>query len=259
MRIRAALARSKNLVTVRVMQAIGPQYAQDYITRFGFDPKLHPPYLTMALGAGSATPMQMVSAYSVFANGGYRDRALPHRPDHRCQGQRDLRSQAGRGGRNAERAIDPRNAWIMTSLLKDVVRAGTATRALSLNRTDLRARPARRTRTSTPGSADTTREMVGVAWIGFDQPKTLGANETGANAALPIWISYMAKALKGTQEANLPMPEGIVAVPINAEPGSATNGDPHRILSRRVSSAPPRRQLDPEQVRQGHPRPALLG
>ena len=98
MRIRAALARSKNLVTVRVLQAIGPQYAQDYITRFGFDPKLHPPYLTMGLGAGSATPMQMVTAYSRVCQWRVSHRALPHHPHHRRQGERALRGRARRGG-----------------------------------------------------------------------------------------------------------------------------------------------------------------
>jgi penicillin-binding protein 1A len=115
MRIRAALARSKNLVTVRVLQAIGPQYAQDYIGRFGFDPKLHPAYLTMGLGAGSATPLQMVAAYAVFANGGYRISPYMIARHRRFEGQCALRSGAPVvAGENAERAIDPRNAWIMT-------------------------------------------------------------------------------------------------------------------------------------------------
>ncbi len=122
MRIRAALAKSKNLVTVRVLQAIGPQYAQDYITRFGFDAKLHPPYLTMGLGAGAATPMQMVSAYAIFANGGYR--VAPYLIARIVDAKGNVLSEASpaEAGNAAERAIDPRNALIMTSLLKDVVR-----------------------------------------------------------------------------------------------------------------------------------------
>ena len=137
MRIRAALARSKNLVTVRVLQAITPQYAQDYIGRFGFDPKLHPAYLTMGLGAGSATPLQMVTAYAVFANGGYR--ISPYVIARIVDAKGNVLSEAEPvvASGDAERAIDPRNAWIMTSLLKDVIRVGTATRALSLNRGDL--------------------------------------------------------------------------------------------------------------------------
>ena len=126
MRLRTALMKSKNLVTVRVMQAIGPQYAQDYIARFGFDPKLHPAYLTMALGAGAATPLQMVAAYSVFANGGYR--VTPYLIDRIVDARGNVLSKAtpAVAGVNAEPAIDPRNAFIMTTMMRDVVRAGTA-------------------------------------------------------------------------------------------------------------------------------------
>ena len=219
MRIRAALAKSKNLVTVRVLQAIGPQYAQDYIARFGFDPKLHPPYLTMGLGAGSVTPMQMVAAFSVFSNGGYR--IAPYVIARIVDAKGNVLSEAApvTAGDTAERAIDPRNAWIMTSLLKDVVRVGTATRALSLNRTDLAGKTGTTNENVDAWFCGYNAAMVGVSWIGFDQPKGLGANETGAVAALPIWIAHMAKAMKGLPEANLPMPAGIIAVTINAESG----------------------------------------
>ncbi len=242
MRIRAALARSKNLVTVRVLQAIGPQYAQDYITRFGFDPKLHPPYLTMGLGAGSATPMQMVTAYSVLANGGYR--IAPYLITRIVDAKGNVLSEAApaEAGATAERAIDPRNAWIMTSLLKDVVRVGTATRALSLNRMDLAGKTGTTNENVDAWFCGYNAAMVGVAWIGFDQPKTLGANETGSNAALPIWISYMAKAIKGTPEATLPMPEGILAVPINAESG--LRDDAGTLTEYFLTEFPPRRRDD---------------
>jgi penicillin-binding protein 1A len=118
MRLRTALMKSKNLVTVRVMQAIGPKYAQDYIARFGFDPKLHPPYLPMALGAGAATPMQMVGAYSIFANGGYR--VIPYLIDRVMDSRGNILAKAEPvvAGENAERAIDPRNAFIMTTMLR---------------------------------------------------------------------------------------------------------------------------------------------
>ena len=219
MRIRAALARSKNLVTVRVLQAIGPQYAQDYIGRFGFDPKLHPAYLTMGLGAGSATPLQMVTAYAVFANGGYR--ISPYVIARIVDAKGNVLSEATPviAGDTAERAIDPRNAWIMTSLLKDVIRVGTATRALSLNRSDLSGKTGTTNENVDAWFCGYNNAMVGVSWIGFDQPRTLGTDETGARAALPIWITYMAKVLKGTPEANLPMPSGVVALTINAETG----------------------------------------
>ena len=224
MRIRVALARSKNLVTVRVLQAITPQYAQDYIGRFGFDPKLHPAYLTMGLGAGSATPLQMVTAYAVFANGGYR--ISPYVIARIVDSKGNVLSEAQPvvAGENAERAIDPRNAWIMTSLLKDVIRVGTATRALALNRTDLSGKTGTTNENVDAWFCGYNNATVGVSWIGFDQPRTLGTDETGAKAALPIWISYMAKVLKGTPEANLPMPSGVVAVTINPETGLREEG-----------------------------------
>jgi len=219
MRVRTALAKSKNLVTVRVLQAIGPQYAQDYIGRFGFDPKLHPPYLTMGLGAGSVTPMQMVSAYAVFANGGYR--VAPYLIARIVDAKGNVLSEASpvAAGENRDQAIDPRNAWIMTSLLRDVVRVGTAQRALSLNRPDLAGKTGTTNENVDAWFCGYNAAMVGVSWIGFDQPKTLGTDETGARAALPIWIAQMAKVLKGTPEAVLPMPGGIIAVPINADSG----------------------------------------
>ena len=204
MRLRTALAKSKNLVTVRVLQAIGPQYAQDYITRFGFDPKLHPAYLTMGLGAGSATPLQMAAAYAVFANGGYR--VTPYLIAKITDARGNVLSEAKPdvAGEDAERAIDPRNAFIMTTLLRDVIAFGTGdARAGAAAARTSPARPARPTRTSTRGSAASTPTQVGIAWIGFDQPKTLGTNETGGVAALPIWIAYMQKALKGVPEKPL--------------------------------------------------------
>ncbi len=222
MRLRTALAKSKNLVSVRVLQAITPQYAQDYISRFGFDPKLHPPYLTMALGAGTVTPMQMLGAYSVFANGGYR--VSPHFIERVEDGKGNvlLVNQPQVAGESAERVIDARNAYIMSSIMRDVVRAGTATRAMRLKRGDL------------AGKTGTTNEfvdawfcgfqpnLVAVAWVGFDQPKTLGRNETGGNTALPIWIDYMAVALKNAPEEPFGPPAGVMILQVDPETGVRT-------------------------------------
>ena len=219
MRLRTALTKSKNLVSVRILQAITPQYAQDYISRFGFDPKLHPPYLTMALGAGNVTPMQMLGAYSVFANGGYK--IAPYFIDRveDDKGKVMLANQPVVAGESAERVIDSRNAFIMSSLMRDVVRMGTATRAMRLKRNDL------------AGKSGTTNEfvdawfggfqptLVAIAWMGFDQPKTLGRNETGGSAALPIWIDYMATALKNVPEEGFNPPPGVIVMPVNAETG----------------------------------------
>jgi penicillin-binding protein 1A len=219
MRLRTALARSKNLVTVRVLQAIGPQYAQDYITRFGFDPKMHPAYLTMGLGAGAATPMQMASAYAVFANGGYR--VHPYLISRITDARGNVLSQAkpAVAGADAERAIDPRNAFIMTTMLKDVISYGTATRAQSLGRKDLAGKTGTTNENVDAWFCGFNASLVGVAWIGFDQPKSLGQNETGSVAALPIWIAFMQKALKGIEEQPLAPPEGTVSVRVNADTG----------------------------------------
>jgi penicillin-binding protein 1A len=251
LRIRTALARSKNLVSVRVMQAIGPRYAQDYVARFGFDPKLHPPYLSTALGAGSVTPLQMVAGYSIFANGGYR--VTPYLITKVIDARGNVVSEAkpAVAGENAERAIDPRNAWIMTSLLKDVVNYGTATRALSLGRRDLAGKTGTTNETVDAWFCGYNADLVGVGWIGFDQPRTMGNNETGAVAALPIWISYMSKALKGTPDASLPMPEGIVAVRINAESG--LRDDNSSLVEYFYAEFPPRGRGEESLVPAGQP------
>jgi penicillin-binding protein 1A len=219
MRLRTALMKSKNLVTVRVMQAITPRYAQDYIARFGFDPKLHPPYLPMGLGAGAATPMQMVAAYAVFANGGYH--VTPYLIDRVVDSRGNVLSKAqpAIAGENADRVIDPRNAFIMTTMMRDVVRGGTAARAMQLGRQDLAGKTGTTNDNVDAWFCGFNATEVAVAWIGFDQPKTLGTQETGAVAALPIWMAYMAKSLKGVPEAPLKQPDGIVVARINADTG----------------------------------------
>ncbi len=219
MRLRTALAKSKNLVMVRVLQAIGPQYAQDYIKRFGFDPKMHPAYLTLGLGAGSATPLQMATAYAVFANGGYR--VTPYMIAKITDAKGDTLSEAKPdvAGSGAERTIDPRNAFIITSMLKDVINYGTGASAQSLKRHDLAGKTGTTNDNIDAWFCGYNADQVGVAWIGYDQPRTLGANEQGAVAALPIWIAYMQRALKGVPETPLTAPDGVVSLKINADSG----------------------------------------
>ena len=238
MRLRMAVAKSKNLVLVRVLQAIGPQYAQDYITRFGFDPKMHPPYLTMGLGAGSATPLQMASAYAVFANGGYR--VAPYLIGRVTDAKGNVLSEAKPvvAGESAERVIDPRNAFVMTSMLRDVVNVGTATRALSLGRKDLAGKTGTTNENVDAWFCGFNASIVGVSWIGFDQPRTLGANETGGVAALPIWVSFMQKALKGVPEKPLVPPEGVVAIRIHPDTGLRDDG-PSSISEYFLAEFPP--------------------
>ncbi len=223
MRLRTALMKSKNLVTVRIMQAITPKYAQDYIARFGFDPKLHPPYLPMGLGAGAATPMQMVAAYAVFANGGYK--VTPYLIDRVVDSRGNVLSKAepAIAGDTAERVIDPRNAFIMTTMMRDVVRGGTAVRAMQLGRQDLAGKTGTTNESVDAWFCGFNASEVAVAWIGFDQPRTLGPQETGAAAALPIWMAYMAKSLKGVPEVPLKTPDGVVVARINAETGLREN------------------------------------
>ena len=212
MTMRTALQKSKNMVSIRLIQAIGPRYAQDYITRFGFDAERHPPFLTMALGAGSVTPWQLVAGISVFANGGF------YVPPHIIEKITDntgkvlAQAQAVRPGDETNRAIDARNAFIMDSLLRDVVRKGTATPALRLKRGDLAGKTGTTNDAFDAWFAGYSPSLAAVAWVGYDQPRKLGERETGGGLALPIWINYMAVALKGVPESPATAPSGVVSI-----------------------------------------------
>ena len=218
-RLRTALVKSKNLVSVRILQAISPQYAQDYVARFGFDPKNHPAYLTMALGAGSVTPLQMVSAYGVFANGGYRVAPYFIERVEDSRGNVLLAAKPAVAGGGAERVIDARNAFIMTSIMRDVMRIGTGARSGKLGRHDLAGKTGTTNEFVDAWFAGYVSELVAVSWIGFDSPQTLGRNETGAQAALPIWMGYMSVALDKVPEQVLTPPDGVIGVRINPETG----------------------------------------
>jgi penicillin-binding protein 1A len=215
MRLRTALAKSKNMVSIRLLQAIGPHYAQDYIQRFGFDPKMHPAYLTMALGAGSCTPLQMAAAYAVFANGGYRVKPwfISRVEDNR--GGNLYAAKPETAGIDAERVLDERNAFLMTALMRDVVRYGTAARAMSLGRNDLAGKTGTTNDHIDAWFAGYNGSLTAVSWIGFDTPTNLGRDETGGQAALPIWMAYGSRVLKGVPETELKPPRGVVAVNIN--------------------------------------------
>jgi penicillin-binding protein 1A len=221
MRMRTALAKSKNLVSVRILQSIGPHYAQDYATRFGFDADKHPPYLTMALGAGSVTPWQMVSAYAVFANGGYRIQPYVVREIRDDKGQVLAQAQPAKAGDETLRAIDARNAYLMDSMLRDVTIYGTAAKAsVQLKRHDLAGKTGTTNDYVDAWFCGYQQNVVGVAWIGFDQPKRLGNGETGGTAALPIWINYMQTALRDLPESVMTAPEGLTSVEVvNARKG----------------------------------------
>jgi len=226
MSMRTALAKSKNMVSVRILQAITPQYAQDYITRFGFDADRHPPYLTMALGAGSATPLQMARAFGVFATGGYRVEPYLIQKIVDDRGNVVAQAQPVLAGDESLRVIDARNAFIMDSMMHDVVRYGTAARAMSLGRQDLAGKTGTTNDYVDAWFSGYQAALVGIAWVGFDQPKKLGPGETGSVAALPIWINYMGKALKGAPEMALRIPEGVVTAKINENGLQSPDGKP---------------------------------
>jgi penicillin-binding protein 1A len=223
MRLRMGLAKSKNMVSIRVLQAIGPQYAQDYVTRFGFDADKHPPYLTMALGAGSVTPWQMARAYSVFASGGYRIEPYVVQRIVDDRGNILAQSQPPHAGDESLRVIDARNAFVMDSMMHDVVRYGTAARAMSLGRKDLAGKTGTTNDLVDAWFAGYQPTLTAIAWIGFDQPHKLGNTETGGVAALPIWMNYMSKALKGVDESFQQVPEGIASVNVNPDTGQAAS------------------------------------
>jgi penicillin-binding protein 1A len=217
--MRTALTRSKNLVSIRILQAITPQYAQDYISRFGFDPKQHPPYLTMALGAGSTTPLEMVMGYSVFANGGFRVTPYFIERIEDTQGETLGKANPIQVGKGAERVIDSRNAFIMANMMQDVIRGGTGARAMALGRVDLAGKTGTTNEQMDAWFAGFQRNLATVVWMGYDIPRTLGDHETGAVAALPVWMSYMGTVLKDQPEELWVAPQGVVAVAINPQTG----------------------------------------
>lgn len=212
MSLKRGLAKSKNMVSIRILQAIGPSYAQQWVTRFGFDPDKHPAYLTMALGAGSTTPLQMASAYGVFANGGYlvAPRLIERVTDSRG---RVLQQTATPVLDETMRTLDARNAFVMTSLLQEVTRSGTAARAqASLQRPDLYGKTGTTNDSMDAWFAGWQPSVVSVVWIGYDAPKKLGDRETGGGLALPVWIEYMSQALRGVPVQEPLPPEGVVNV-----------------------------------------------
>ncbi len=210
MSLRTGLKKSKNMVSIRILQAIGAPYAQDWIGNFGFEADKHPAYLTMALGAGSVTPMQMATGYSVFANGGYRVNPylIARITDQRGKVLLESKPPVLTAG---SRTIDARNAFIMNSLLQEVARSGTAAKAqATLKRPDLFGKTG-----TTNDSIDTwfvgyQPTLTAAVWMGYDTPKKLGDKETGGGLSLPIWINFMEYALKGVPVAEYPPPEGVV-------------------------------------------------
>ena len=212
MTLRKGLAKSKNMISIRILQAVGTRNSQEWVTKFGFDEDKHPAYLTMALGAGSVTPMQMATGYSVFANGGMR--VQPHMitrvTDHKGKILVDSPPQRVN---EANRAISPRNAFVMTSLLQEVTRSGTAAKArVALKRDDIYGKTGTTNDSMDAWFAGYHRNLAAVVWIGYDTPRKLGDRETGGGLSLPVWISFMESALKNMPIMDAIAPEGVLYV-----------------------------------------------
>jgi penicillin-binding protein 1A len=286
MRFREALVKSRNLVSIRIMHALGPAYVTNYVQRFGFPEASLPHNLTLALGTAQVSPMEMASAYSVFANGGYRvdpyyiDRiqgpdnkmVFEAQPRFVCRGCVDTPDATGAapdaaaatdpatsppppvasdatiatsthderswGGLDylqpkmlAPESISAQNDFLMTDVMSDVIRRGTATRALQLKRGDLSGKTGTTNDRRDAWFCGFNSSLVGTAWVGFDQERSLGPGEEGARTALPMWIYFMAEALKGVPEQRRTPPPGLVTMRVSADTGlTARPGDPNAIF-----------------------------
>jgi penicillin-binding protein 1A len=297
MRLREALVRSRNLVSIRVMNALGPAYATQYIERFGFPKDSLPRNLSLALGTAQVSPLEMASAYAIFANGGFRvepyyiDRIVSPegetiyeaQPRFACPdcaqppvaaaiasggteggGEAPIRAPATdemrwgaptylQNERLAPPAISPQNDYLMTDMMSDVIRRGTATRALVLKRGDLAGKTG-----TTNDRRDTwfcgfNAGLVATAWVGFDQERSLGPGEEGGRTALPMWVYFMAEALKGVPEQRRPAPPGLVSMRISADTGLAARpGDENAIFETFMAGhLPAEPQLDSTLGEQG--------
>jgi penicillin-binding protein 1A len=274
-RFREALYRSRNLVSIRVLRQMGVDPAIDYITRFGFPKRDLPRGESLALGTVNATPLQLATGYATFANGGFKVvphyidrienaagevvyRATPKIACEACEKETSLAAYTGagatkdeklaeadalRGGRGsippdqlAPRVITPQNDWLMTDIMRDVIKRGTGVRARVLGRSDLAGKTGTTNIGGTNESKDVwfngfTPNLVATVWVGFDQEKSLGVSEQGSNTALPIWIHFMREALRGVPEYIRPMPDGLITLRISPDTGMLASGEnPDAIL-----------------------------
>ncbi len=238
-RMRTALTKSKNIVSIRILDSIGPRYAQDYAKKFGFPPEHNPPYLTMALGAGEVTPLELANGYAVFANGGYR--IEPHIISKIADSEGNVIDEKTFpiAGKTAPLVIDERNAFLMTSMLRDVVQRGTARRARALGRKDLAGKTGTTNKNVDAWFSGFSSHEVAVSWMGFDTPRKLGRSETGGRAALPIWIKYMKTALKGKAEKSYPVPTGVMSLRIDPTTGTLIDAGGYGIDEYFYSENPP--------------------
>lgn len=209
--MRQALAKSKNLVSVRLLQHVGLQAARGWAQRFGFEADRLPQDLTLALGSGSTTPLQLAKAYAVLANGGHRVEPLLIERITDSRGTVVFEAPAPAALTESDRVIPARNAWLMRSLLAEVTRSGTAAKAgAALQRADIGGKTGTTNDAVDAWFAGIQATRVGVGWIGHDEPKSLGVSESGGGLALPVWIEAMTRALRGVPVAADPAPGGLV-------------------------------------------------
>jgi penicillin-binding protein 1A len=238
-----------------LLKALGVDPTIEYLRRFGFPEDRLPHNLSLSLGSGELTPMEIVSGYAIFANGGYRVepffveriergdgevvyqadpasvcRFCEHRPELLTEDGEPVDIEAlvemtrhGQANRPAQRVVDPINAWLMTSMMQDVIRTGTGRRALDLKREDLAGKTGTTNDQKDAWFSGFNRDIVTTAWVGFDQSRPLGRSETGAVAALPVWMDFMRVALAGRPPATLELPEGLVTVRIDPNTGLMTD------------------------------------
>ena len=209
--MRRALAQSKNVASVRLLRAVGVPYVHEHLGKFGFDPARHPDNLTMALGTGAVTPLQMAGAYAVFANGGFALKPYLISKIEDARGVVIAATRPPAAGLEANRVLDARNAFVTDSMLRDVTRYGTAADATrKLSRGDIAGKTGTTSDAMDGWFAGYGADLVAVAWMGYDEPKSLGAREFGATLALPIWIDYMRVALARKPEQARAAPDGAV-------------------------------------------------
>ncbi|MGK9065921.1 penicillin-binding protein 1A [Stutzerimonas chloritidismutans] len=289
-RLREALYKSRNLVSIRLLQTLGIPYTIDYIQRFGFHPEDLPPNLSLALGTATLTPMEIATGWTAFANGGYKIepylieriddrngetiyRANPPRvPDSRSDqvlgdaevstfGQQDTSlslSDTAEAPRQAEQIIDERTAYIMTSMLQDVIKRGTGRRALEMGRADIAGKTGTTNESKDSWFSGYNADVVTTVWAGFDQPQSLGRNEYGGTVALPIWMRYMSDVLHDMPEHAPPEPSGILTLRIDPESGrAAPPGTPNAYFEvfRSEDTPPEMGELEPGITAPGSPLP----
>ena len=284
-RLREALYRSRNLVSIRLLQDLGIASTLSYIERFGFESKDLPPNLSLALGTASLTPMEIAEGWSVFASGGYKTEPyLIERIEDRTgkqlfnanpaqtptgiaqRAEQSSAVQLSVGDQPlppepvlAEQIIDERTAYIMTSMLQDVIKRGTGRRAMALGRDDLAGKTGTTNESKDSWFSGYNADYITTVWAGFDQPESLGRNEYGGTVALPIWMSYMGAALKDKPSHLLPEPEGLLTLRIDPHSGRAATPDTpdaYFELFKSEDSPPPMGEFEPGMYIPGSPLPA---